>query len=82
MIFAHHCVAACCCCSEPNHQDTRPSHVSAYKTDPFEDECQAERDYMPFLDPSLWPEAIQINYTNMLCQLNIQREQNKEVIAD
>lgn len=52
-----------CCSSTPNQQDARPSQGSAFKTNLFEDECQAERDYVPFLDRLVWPEARQINYT-------------------
>lgn len=48
-----HWVAACCS-SPPNQQDARQSQYSAFKTNLFEDECQAERDYVPFLNPLVW----------------------------
>lgn len=46
-----------CCSGTPNQRDARPLQDSAFKTNLFEDECQAGRDYVPFLDPLVLPEA-------------------------
>lgn len=49
--------------SAPNKQEARPSQGSAFKTHLFEDKCQAQRDYVPFLDTLVRPATRQRNDT-------------------
>lgn len=57
--------------STANQQDAWPLQGSAFKTHLFEDECQAERDYVPFLDALVLPSARQIDDPYMQFSLNI-----------